>query len=55
MIKVKARADAIGVRRAVPAASAVGVDTSETGGGADVSKPKMHALLSKSPVGTIFQ
>ena len=38
----------MGVRRAAIVATAVGGDTSEIGGGADITKPKIRALLSKS-------
>ena len=47
MIEVKARADAIGGRRGVTAASAVVADRSEMGGGADITEPPMRAIAGK--------
>jgi len=38
----------------VTAATAVAADSSENGGGADITKPKIHALLSKTPVVFFF-
>jgi len=44
LIKVNARADASGVRRVVIAATAGVADTSEKGGGADITEPKFRAI-----------
>ena len=44
IIKVNAWADARGVRRVAIVATAVAVDKSEKGGGADISEPPIRAI-----------